>query len=63
MQYPNWLLHCLTYQDGIHIHVEPGNIFKTKDGIKMTEEITQEEDFVEIWTTDEDGKSVKVKIY
>ena len=42
--------------------MEHGNIFKTKDGIKMTEEI-QEEDFIEIWNIDEDGNPIKVKIY
>ena len=29
----------------------------------MTEEVTQEEDFVEIWTTDEDGNPTKIKVY
>ena len=29
----------------------------------MTEETTQEEDFVEIWTTDENGNPIKVKVY
>jgi hypothetical protein len=42
--------------------VEPGNIFRRKVGIKMTEEVL-EEDFVEIWTTDENGNPVKVKVY
>jgi len=28
----------------------------------MTEEITQEEDFVEVWTTDENGNPIKVKL-
>jgi hypothetical protein len=42
--------------------VEPGNIFKTKDGIKMTEEILEEE-FVEIKTLDEDGNVVVTKVY
>jgi hypothetical protein len=42
--------------------VEPGNIFRRKDTTKMTEEVL-EEDFVEIWTTDENGKPVKVKVY
>jgi hypothetical protein len=34
--------------------VEPGNIFKTKDGIKMTEEILEDE-IKEVTTVDEDG--------
>jgi hypothetical protein len=42
--------------------VEPGNIFRRKAGIKMTEEVL-EEDFVEIWTTDEDGNPTKIKVY
>jgi hypothetical protein len=29
----------------------------------MTEEITEEEDFVEVWTTDENGNPIKVKVY
>jgi hypothetical protein len=29
----------------------------------MTEENTQEEDFVEVWTTDENGNPIKVKVY
>jgi hypothetical protein len=29
----------------------------------MTEEITQEEDFVEVWTTDENGNKTKIKLY
>ena len=29
----------------------------------MTEEITQEEDFVEVWTTDKDGNPTKIKLY
>lgn len=37
MQYPNWLLRYLIFQEGIHIHVEPGNIFRRKAGIKMTD--------------------------
>jgi hypothetical protein len=43
--------------------VEPGNIFKTKDGIKMTEEILEEEDFVEVWSTDENGNPIKTKLF
>ena len=29
----------------------------------MTEEVTQEEDFIEVWTTDENGNPTKVKVY
>jgi len=29
----------------------------------MTEENTQEENFVEVWTTDENGNPIKVKVY
>ena len=29
----------------------------------MTEEVTQEEDFVEVWTTDENGNLTKIKLY
>jgi hypothetical protein len=43
--------------------VEPGNIFRRKAGTKMTEEVTQEEDFVEVWTTDENGNPTKIKVY
>jgi len=43
--------------------VEPGSIFRRKDFTKMTEEVTQEEDFVEVWTTDENGNPIKVKVY
>ena len=43
--------------------MEPGNIFRRKAGTKMTEEITQEEDFVEIKTLDEDGNVVVNKVY
>ena len=42
--------------------MEPGHIFRRKAGIKMTEEVL-EEDFVEIWTTDEDGNPTKIKVY
>jgi hypothetical protein len=42
--------------------VEPGNIFRRKDSIKMPEEILEEE-FVEIKTLDEDGNVVITKVY
>jgi hypothetical protein len=29
----------------------------------MTEEVTQEEDFVEVWIIDENGNPTKVKVY
>ena len=29
----------------------------------MTEEILEEEDFVEVWTTDENGNLTKIKLY
>ena len=58
MQYPNWLLRYLIFQEGIHIHVEPGNIFRRKAGTKMTEETTQEE-IKRIYDRDEDGNKVK----
>ena len=38
--------------------MEPGNIFKTKDGIKMTEEILEEE--VYMVQIDEEGNITKV---
>jgi hypothetical protein len=46
--------------------VEPGNIFKTKDGIKMIEEekeLAESLDFVEIKSLDEDGNVVVTKVY
>ena len=39
-------------------HATPGSIFKTKDGIKMTdhaEEILEEDQIKEVTTVDEDG--------
>ena len=38
--------------------MEPGNIFKKRDGIKMTEEIKQEE-IIRIYDRDENGNKVK----
>ena len=37
--------------------MEPGNIFRRKDSIKMTEEVKQEE-IVRIYDRDEDGNVV-----
>ena len=44
-------------------HAMLGNIFNPKDGTEMSEEVTQEEDFVELWTTDENGNLTKIKVY
>ena len=35
--------------------MEPGHIFKRKAGIKMTEEILEEDQIKEVTTVDEDG--------
>lgn len=43
--------------------MEHGDIFSRKAGTKMTEEVTQEEDFVEIKSFDEDGNLVVTKVY
>jgi hypothetical protein len=46
--------------------VEPGSIFKTKDGIKMeniNEELAESLDYVEVFSLDEEGNVVKTKVY
>ena len=52
--------------------MEPGNIFKTKDGINMKdidsidstpEQVIEELDFVEITTLDSEGNRVTTKVY
>ncbi len=47
--------------------MEPGNIFKKRDGIKMTE-ITDQKladslEFVEVLKVDKDGNTVTVRVY
>ena len=45
--------------------MEPGNIFKTKDGIEMTEQNIEDLGLepIETWSRDKDGNLVKVKMY
>jgi hypothetical protein len=68
----NWWLLYLTYQEDIPLHAEPGNIFKTNDGINMKdidsidstpEQVIEELDFVEITTLDSEGNRVTTKVY
>ena len=69
MQYPNWLLHYLIFQEGIRIHVEPGNIFKRKAGTKVArvssdiKDVITELEYVEIIKKDKDGNLVVKKVY
>jgi len=69
VQYPNWLLHYLIFPEGIQIHVEPGNIFKRKAGIKMATissdptDVIKQLDYVEAERIDKDGNSVTVRVY
>jgi hypothetical protein len=57
VQFHNWLLRYPISQEGIPLHVGPGNIFRRKAGTKMTEEIQQEE-IVRIYDRDEDGNPI-----
>jgi hypothetical protein len=61
------LLRYLIFPEGIHIHVEPGNIFRRKAGIKMEELDKIIEDLklesTEVWSRDKDGNLVKVNMY
>jgi hypothetical protein len=61
VQYPNWLLRYLIFQEGIHIHVEPGNIFRRKAGINMTEEILEDEELF-ITSIDAEGNITKIPV-
>jgi hypothetical protein len=59
VQYHNWWLRYLISQEGIPLHVEPGNIFRRIGGTKMIEEV-QEDEIKEVEIIDEDGKIRKV---
>jgi hypothetical protein len=58
------LLRYPISQDGIPLHVEPGNIFRRKAGTKMAEQNIEDLklEFTEVWSRDKDGNLVKVKI-
>ena len=46
--------------------MEPGNIFKKRDGIKMTEEeqaLIDSLEYEEVTKIDKDGNSVTVRVY
>ena len=67
MQYPNWLLRYLIFPEGIPLHVEPGNIFKKRDGTKMLNEKEQELldslEYEEVTYRDEEGNIIVKKVY
>ena len=66
MQYPNWWLRCLIFQEGIRIHVEPGSIFKRKAGTKMIEEervLIDSLPYEEVLHIDKDGNLIVKKVY
>ena len=66
MQYPNWLLHCLIFQEGTPLHVEPGNTFRRKAGTKLenkNEELAASLEYVEVLREDEDGNVIVKKVY
>ena len=66
MQCPNWSLHYLIFQEGIRIHVEPGNIFRRKAGTKMAgkEQVSLDSlEYEEVTKIDKDGYAVTVKVY
>ena len=45
--------------------MEPGNIFKERDGTKMDEPTIEDLGFepTEIWSRDKDGNLVKINLY
>ena len=67
MQYPNWWLRYPTSQEGIPLHVEPGNIFRRKAGTRMLNEQEQKLldslEYEEVTKIDKNGNVVTVKVY
>ena len=67
MQYPNWLLRYLIFPEGIHIHVEPGHIFRRKAGTRMLSEKEQalldSLEYEEVTYRDEEGNIIVKKVY
>ena len=66
MQYPNWLLHCHIFPEGIRILAEPGNIFRRMDGTKMIEEekkVVDSLQYEEMLQIDTDGNLIVKKVY